>query len=203
MFLHKGRLGSVWSETDEQLWTSVSIGDCTKSFTVLFERYWSLIYRTAFLYTKDKQTSEGITHDIFINLWDKRSKLQIRSFSAYLRTAARYHVYKEMKAAQRSPIALVGEWDLSLEPATAETADGNIGYQDALLLVHRAMTFLPARCQEIFRMSRFEQLTNDEIAQKLGISKRSVENQITAALHHLREQVKPNITVLILFALWL
>lgn len=202
MFSHKGRLGSALSETDEQLWASVSVADCSKSFTVLFDRYWSLIYKTAFLYTKDKQTSEGITHDIFVNLWDKRSKLQIRSFSAYLRTAARYHVYKELKAVKRSPIALVDEWDLNVEPVTAETADANIGYQDALLLVHRALTFLPARCQEIFRMSRFEQLTNEEIAQKLGISKRSVENQITTALHYLREQVKPNISVLILLILW-
>ncbi len=199
MFPNKRHLCSTLSQTDEQLWLAIAVQSCSKSFSILFNRYWSLIYKTAFTYTKDKELSEGITHDIFVNLWDKRTKLQIRSFSGYLSMAARYHVYKSIKSSKNLKIELVDQWDLNIEPQTMETADGNIGYQEALLSVQHSLSVLPARCQQIFRMSRFEELTNEEIAQKLGISKRSVENQITTALQFLRENIKPIINIFILF----
>jgi len=192
---------SIKSETDEQLWASVVLTDCRKSFTTLFDRYWSMIYNTAFMYTKDEQASECVTHDIFVNLWTSRNKLKINTFSAYLRMAARYHVYRELKNLSQSPLRYIDEWDREVDTVSGETADGNIGYQEALQLIHRAMSFLPARCQEIFRMSRFEHLSNDEIASKLGISKRSVENQISTALHFLRKKIKPILPLLVYFSL--
>jgi RNA polymerase sigma-70 factor (ECF subfamily) len=61
---------------------------------------------------------------------------------------------------------------------------------------------LPKRCQEIFKLSRFDNLSNDEIAAKLGISKRSVENQITLALKHLRGCLKYVSAITALFHLF-
>jgi len=57
---------------------------------------------------------------------------------------------------------------------------------------------LPQRCREIFNMSRFQYLSNDEIARQLGISKRTVENQLTTALAHLRTNLKDISGVLII-----
>ena len=76
---------------DTELWEAVVNGSST-AFSVLFDRYWSIIYKTVFSYIKDRCQSEEITHDIFLNLWRGRHTLIIRSFPAYLRTAARYHV---------------------------------------------------------------------------------------------------------------
>jgi RNA polymerase sigma-70 factor (ECF subfamily) len=58
---------------------------------------------------------------------------------------------------------------------------------------------LPKRCREIFKLSRMDNLTNDEIAQQLGISKRTVENQITHALKFLRSLLKN--TAIIIFVI--
>ncbi|MGO1243787.1 MAG: RNA polymerase sigma factor [Sphingobacterium sp.] len=201
MFSNKRHLHTASSEADEQLWVAIAIESCSTSFGILFDRYWSMIFTTAFSYTKDRQLSETITHDIFVNLWDKRCKLQINSFPTYLRMAARYHVYKDLKSRKKRSIQFVDQWEIGSEPHAAETADANLGYQDTILSIHSALSILPARCQQIFRMSRFEQLSNDEIAHELGISKRSVENQITRALHFLREKMKPIISILLLLSL--
>jgi RNA polymerase sigma-70 factor (ECF subfamily) len=58
---------------------------------------------------------------------------------------------------------------------------------------------LPQRCREIFLMSRKDQLNNDEIASRLSISKRTVENQLTTALKHLRVELKRIIMISALF----
>src|SRR3546814_15198411 len=65
--------------------------------------------------------------------------------------------------------------------------------------VDQILPELPARCQEIFLLSRRDQLTNDEISDRLGISKRSVENQLTRALKHLRNHAKSLTVCAILF----
>jgi RNA polymerase sigma-70 factor (ECF subfamily) len=62
----------------------------------------------------------------------------------------------------------------------------NIHYQDLEKSVDKELEELPRRCKEIFTLSRREQLSNDEIAIRLDISKRTVENQLTHALRHLR-----------------
>jgi len=70
--------------------------------------------------------------------------------------------------------------------------------EDALL---KHLSLLPLRCQTIFKMSKLERLTNQEIALALGISKRSVENQLALALKHLRIVFKNSLILAILFHL--
>ncbi|MBD1423266.1 RNA polymerase sigma-70 factor [Sphingobacterium chuzhouense] len=180
---------------DHLYWEKVQQTSCSQSFSFLFDRYWEILYGTAFSYLKDREKSEEITHDIFLNLWQKRETLIIQSFPAYLRAAARYHVYKELKKRKTSAIVYMDELT---ETGGAMTNQGEerLIYQDAERYVDGSLQTLPARCQEIYFMSRKENLTNDEIANKLGISKRTVENQLTVALRHIRILLKAVTTVL-------
>jgi RNA polymerase sigma-70 factor (ECF subfamily) len=75
----------------------------------------------------------------------------------------------------------------------------NIHYQDLQKSMDRELEELPRRCKEIFTLSRSEQLSNDEIDTRLDISTRTVENQLTHALRHLRLSMK-HFLVLFLFA---
>jgi RNA polymerase sigma factor (sigma-70 family) len=74
-----------------------------------------------------------------------------------------------------------------------------MAYNDLEAELETYLKHLPKRCQEIFLMSRRQLMSNDEIADKLGISKRSVENQITHALKHLRISLK-DVTVMLIIA---
>lgn len=183
--------------TDQELWKAIREDD-PRAFAVLFEKHWSKIYTTAFSMLKDAEACSGIVHDIFLNIWIKREHLNIASFPAYLKAAARYHVYKHIKSLKASPIDYTDE-PLPLEKAVSQnTGDERIRYIELENKVELYLKELPKRCQQIFILSRKENLSNEEIAKRLGISKRTVENQLTHALHHLRISMKDLIVVLIL-----
>lgn len=185
----KQRSTGCSAQHDQELWCRVQDKNCPLSFSTLFERHWEKLYSTAFSYLKDQEKSEEITHDIFLNLWQKRETLAIQSFTAYIRAAARYHVYKELKKRKALTISYTDELTETGE-AIANQGEERLIYQDAERQVDNSLQSLPARCQEIYFMSRKEHLTNEEIANKLGISKRTVENQLTVALRHIRLQLK-------------
>jgi len=183
-------------KSDIALWTAVRHDD-EGAFNVLFDRYWVKLYNTCNRYLKNRETSEEVVHDIFLNLWNRRADLEIVSFEHFLLNAVRYQAYNRIRA-KKLTIAYI---DDSLNPDTEERskADDRIKEKELQQEVHTYLHALPKRCQEIFQLSRFNYLSNDEIAAQLGISKRSVENQITVALKHLRVCFKHLITLALLF----
>lgn len=176
--------------TDNELWEAVRQKGCATAFSKLYDRYWSTIYTTSFSYLKNAEQSEEITHDIFVNLWRRRHSLDIQSFPAYLRASARYRVYKNLKSEYSSPIQYIAAWDQVEAPSVGNGGEERIRQDEMQNHVSQILEGLPARCQEIFRLSRKDHLTNDEIAARLGISKRSVENQLTRALKQIRVHLR-------------
>jgi RNA polymerase sigma-70 factor (ECF subfamily) len=168
------------------------------SFNTLFDRYWEMLYATVFSVCSDREVCSEIVHDIFLNIWLKREKLQIESFKAYILASARYHVYRHVKNVRKNSLEYREELEYSSR-VSMNDGELNIRYQDLEKSVERELAELPRRCKEIFTLSRREQLSNDEIATRLDISKRTVENQLTHALRHLRLSMK-HFLVLFLFA---
>jgi RNA polymerase sigma-70 factor (family 1) len=179
-----------FNASDDELWESIKCSN-HQAFKMLFERYSPTLLATAKHYLKDEHACENIVQDIFLNIWLKRERLEIRDFKNYLKSAARYHVYKELKDKKLSSKLIFTDEDLENEAVHALN-DGEEWFNVAAikLQINTYLQMLPKRCREIFLMSREENLSNGEIAEKLNISKRSVENQITAALQHLRVNIK-------------
>lgn len=178
------------SRTDNELWEAIKRSD-KQAFDLLFERYWQIIYTTAFSYLSDREACSAITNDIFLNIWLKRETIDILSPKNYLTAAARYHVYKQLKVKKASKLMYIEDYDELI--SFGKTA--NKGAEDIIDMelaedVDQLLNKLPKRCREIFVMSRIESLTNSEIADKLSISKRTVENQITVALKYMRAHLK-------------
>lgn len=171
--------------TDNELWDAV-VSDNSRAFVVLYNRYWKKLYKTAHYYLKDETLAEEITHDVFVSLWLRRKFLKIQSFENYIHVTARYHVYKHLKAAKVNCIEYIDQFALTDNMVVYNTADSKLGYESLESELAQKLRELPRRCQEIFWLSRVENLSNDEIADKLHISKRTVENQITQALRFLR-----------------
>jgi RNA polymerase sigma-70 factor (ECF subfamily) len=183
--------------SDKILLNLMREGD-SASFNALFDRYWEMLYATVFSVCSDREVCSEIVHDIFLNLWLKREKLQIESFKAYIVASARYHVYRHVKNARRKSLEYREDLEYSSR-VSMNDGELNIHYQDLEKSVDKELEELPRRCKEIFTLSRREQLSNDEIATRLDISKRTVENQLTHALRHLRLSMK-HFLVLFLFA---
>jgi RNA polymerase sigma-70 factor (ECF subfamily) len=180
-------------ESDIRLWNAVRADD-QQAFTWLFDKYWVGVYNTCYRHLKDKEICQEIVHDIFLSLWNRRHVLVIESFPAFLLTSTRYQIYTRRKMKQ---LVFTGTEELTVRGLTDNEADARIRQSELNDHLQQVLLQLPPRCQEIFRMSRFECLSNDEIAAKLDISKRTVENQLTLALRHLRVHLKDIATLLI------
>lgn len=160
--------------------------DDIKAFDQLFHRYWSLIYKNLFFYISDEELCAEIVQDIFLTIWQKRSTLQIISFRQYLNVAARHHLFKKLKTRNSKTVSYIDSYETVAHAVAPNDAEERLSASDAEYQLALALNKVPKRSREIFVMSRRDQLTNKEIAEQLGISKRSVENQITSVLKFLR-----------------
>ena len=174
--------------SDAELWENIRTDDM-HAYNTLFERYWARLYKSAYNLTHDQETSKEIVHDIFLNIWKRRNELIIESFPQFLLTAIRYEYYNRNRAA-KSPITLVPDYERHDTRVLQNEGDLRLDYNDFEHTLKSHLRELPNRCQEIFLMSRLNNISNDEIADNLQISKRTVENQITYALKHLRAVLK-------------
>ncbi|GAA4799484.1 RNA polymerase sigma-70 factor [Olivibacter ginsenosidimutans] len=183
------RLNQV--KTDLDLWKSTQAGD-RNAYHQLFNRHWEMAYVRTFHLLKDAEESQDIVHNIFVNIWIKREQLEIREFQAYVRNACRYHAYKYLKTRYKEALTFMN--DQALRSLKTETVINSAEYNERLeelsVFKESLLKDLPKRCQEIFSLSRDEQLSNQEISHRLNISKRTVENQITYALKHIRLGLK-------------
>ncbi len=175
---------SKTSLSDQELWQNIRAGD-HRSFTLFYDRYWLRMYKAALYYLKDKDASEEIVQEVFVLIWNKRETLGINNFSSYLNSATRYEVFRKLKLAKRSLVEYLEDYP------TPETAVYNFGYEKLNEMDHNhflenCLKDLPKRCREVFYLSKIEQLSNTEIAEKLGINKHTVENQLTIALRHVK-----------------
>lgn len=171
--------------SDNELWDAV-VADNNRAFVLLYNRYWKKIYNTASHYLKNPAAAEEITHDVFVSLWEKRKLNKIENFLPYLQATARYQVYKYLKAAKINCTAYIEQFAETSVPLVYNSGVNKLEYENMESRLAQFLHALPPRCQEIFWLSRINSLSNQEIAEKLNISKRTVENQLTRALKALR-----------------
>lgn len=184
--------------SDLELWDAIK-NDEVKAFNYFFDRHWERVFTTVFSVTTDREICSEIVNDIFLNLWVKRKELSITFFKSYLTTAACYHVYRYLKSSKKGWISLDDFSVNSGHLAVNNQAEDTIYYNELMEQITNDMRVLPKRCKEIFTLSRKEHLTNDEIAERLAISKRTVENQLARALHHIRISFKSFVLIIAAF----
>jgi RNA polymerase sigma-70 factor (ECF subfamily) len=176
------------SLSDLELWNRV-ISDDSGAFACLYDRHWAALFKTANYYTQDENTAEEIVHDVFVTLWQRRKFLNISNFRNYIFITTRYHVLKKIKQSKISPITYVDHYDESVDNQVSNKENERISQSDFEIELKSMLQGLPKRCSEIFYLSRVNHLSNQEIAKTFGISKPSVENQITLALKYLRSKM--------------
>lgn len=168
----------------------------TESFNCIYRLYYRRL--EAFLYgiVGSRTESEELVQDVFLKLWNNREKIDIsRSVDAYIFTIARHHAFNHLRA--RHSHVMIDE-DVNLVAST-ETDQGLL-VKELEASIQAALLELPHQRQRVFRLSRVEGLPNSEIARRLSISVKTVENHITLALKSLR-QTLPTILVGVLFLL--
>ncbi len=135
--------------------------------------------------THDEETSLDMVQEMFFSLWENRQKLkQIRSFNSYLFQMARFTVYDYFDHLTVSQKYMNEYFSQTSETISEEEA---LFVRELQQIIRDTVKTLSPQQAKIYRMSRDEGLSNVEIATRLGISKRTVENHLTAALSVLRK----------------
>lgn len=157
---------------------------------MLFSHYFVPLCSVAFRMVQDSDVAKDIVQDVFVRLWENRDKLDIKtSLWGYLkRSVANASIDHTRRSYEKTKTPLAPTHDRAEDAATAEES---MQAKDTQRLVDRAIGQLPDRCRLVFVLSRHEGLSYKQIAEKLGISPKTVENQMTKALKMLRVALKP------------
>lgn len=152
------------------------------AFDEIYHRYWKLLYRKAYYLLSEQEVCEDLIQDIFAYLWLKREKHQIENLSAYLNAILKFKIasiFRKVKVVSKY-LQQLPEQDKSPDPVL------EIELRNLQTIISDFTSNLPERCQMIFKLSRFEGLSNKAIAEKMQVSEKTVENQISIALKKLR-----------------
>lgn len=170
--------------TDTVLINRLREGD-KLALTELYNTYWQLLFISAYNIIKDKELCEDIIQDIFMNIWHNREKLEINiSLKSYLYACARYQVFNQFrKNKDKIHVEFFNDLDKRFQYATPET---EMMHDELVQQINTIVETLPEKCQLVYKLSREEQLTHKEIALRLNISVKTVENHITKALQTIR-----------------
>jgi RNA polymerase sigma-70 factor (family 1) len=169
------------------------------AYEMLFKEYYRMLTVFANRYLNDFETAREIVQDLFVHLYEKRESLDINSsLKSYLFRSTHNRCINYINAQKiRAKYAEHVNMTTDTKENTLEQEVHRTELENALYL---AISELPPRCRSIFRMNRFDGLSNSEIADKLNLSRRTVETQISKALKILRTKMQPYMAILVLLA---
>lgn len=169
----------------EQLLISELKNGNEKAFRKLYDFYYQDIYGYSISLLKSKELAEENVQDVFLKIWLHRENLNPeQSFKSYLFTIARNQAFNLLNKAAND--VLLKEEVFYTSEKSHDEGDFSIREEDCKKLKKQAIKQLPPKRKLIFKMSRKQGKTYEEISQELGISVNTVKNQMSKALESIR-----------------
>lgn len=171
------------------------IGDGDESaFAALFDQYVVPLCVFVLPYVHSREAAADVVHDVFLRIWQRRDQLDVHdSVKAYLYRATRnraLNLIRRDALEQRWKDEVVRE-AADEPPALTVTPDESMDRETLVAAVENVAAELPERCRMVFMLRWRDGLRYGEIAEAMGISAKTVENQMTRALRTLRERLAP------------
>lgn len=184
---------------DQKILERIAAGDI-QAYRTLFDRHFSDLCNFLLIYLHNRSFAEEVALDIFATVWEKSSGIAIHtSIKAYLFTAAKN---RAISIFRRNKSHLLAELDMEQSQLIAdERSHLYLENEELRQLIDKAIESLPEQSRKIYLMAWEENLSHKEIAQKLGVSPKTVENHVGIALRKLRVQLQPFYKQL--FAVWI
>ena len=163
-------------------------GGDRESFNQIFRRYYTPLTRFCVRFVGDSDQAAEIVQDLFVKLWTSREKLTFNSsFESYMlravRNSAITYINKERSHADVNERIYTNDSDANDPSETLQSNNLEASYQ-------KVLATMPEKRREVFLASRFEGLKYAEIATKMGLSQKTVEAHMSAAIKQLREGLK-------------
>ena len=173
---------------DDKAYVECLKKDDFTAFDALFHKYSESLYAFALSITRDSFAAEEVTQLVFLKVWEKREQIKEHlSFKSFLFSVA-YHETISWLRKEKSEKVRIGEFVRISGFQTNET-EQTVEFRNIEGLANQLIHEMPVKRKEIFLLSRKQGFSNKEIAIRLGISIKTVENQMTSALKYLREKL--------------
>ena len=168
------------------------------AFSALFKKYSERLYAFALSIAKEPYIAEEITQQVFLKVWEKRMQIdEYLSFKSFLFSITYSETISWLRkdTAEKRKISRWGENSFFESDETTHIVEFN----NIESLANGIIDSLPEKRKEIFKLSREQGYSYKEIAQKLGLSVKTVENQVSAALKTIREKLGEDQIISVLY----
>jgi RNA polymerase sigma-70 factor (ECF subfamily) len=181
--------------SDQELTALLKEGD-HEAFTEVFNRYNSLLYIHAFKKLHEREGAKDVVQEVLSSLWIKRELVNPgNNLGGYLYTAIKHRIFdllSHQKVTNKHVISL----QKYLEHGQVVRADYQIREKQLAAIIEKEIAALPPRMREVFMLSRKENLTHKEIAERLAISEQTVTDQVKKALKILKPKIGLSIALM-------
>ncbi len=161
-----------------------------KAFKKIFDQYYHYMTTISYRIVADIHDAEDLTQEAFAELWNRKESLPDDLLvKSYLRKIV---VNKSLDFLKKRKKSLWDETPIENTQVEASSNIQQIDYFSMKEIITKTVDNLPNKCRIIFSLSRYEGLSHKEIAQKMEISTKTIENQITIALKRIRKALKVN-----------
>lgn len=169
---------STFSDNENYLITGLTQGD-PMVFRIIYQLYAQRLYNLGYYYTNSEQDAEDIVQDVFISLWSRREKIELRgSLENYITRCAKYTAFFYLKIREKKERASMH----STQSLAVNSTEEHIRCKDMQVYLHSMLASLSQKTRDIFYLNRFSGLSYTEIAMKMEISVKTVEYHISLAL---------------------
>lgn len=176
------------TSTNTNIEESLRQGD-EKAFELLFITYFKRVKYFIRGIIKSDEEAEELAQDVFVKLWINRESIDFgKGMSAYLHISARNATINYLKKKFTHDM-YINDWQYRDGNDMYESVEEGYYAQETALLIKMAVSHMPDRRKEIYELSREKGLHNEEIADRLDISKKTVENQLSLALSEIRKVI--------------
>lgn len=175
-------------KSDKELVELLSYGD-ESAFCLLYSRYWERLKGFCYRFVKSGDLAENYAQDVFMKIWETRTMLDPeKSFSSYIFTIARNNVINYLVHISRSENAS-SKFIKNCMSLQQKESGSELIEDDYFMLLQHAIETLTPRQQEVFKLSRNENLTHKQIAEQLGISVYTVQEYISDSLKSIKKYI--------------
>ncbi len=174
-------------QIDHQLMQQIKAGD-NSAYDTLFRKYYSYLCMVVLRMTHSKEQAEDIVQEVFLDLWRKKEQIEINSaVKAYLHRSV---VNKTLNKIRDKKLDFDrDEEKLQSVPTMQHTPLQKMQGEELQNVIKTAFESLPEKCRIVFSMVKYEAMSYKETAEKLEISVKTVENQMSKALRIMRAAI--------------
>lgn len=175
------------AHTDEYLIYRLKESD-VQAFEEIYNRYWDKLFGVAYHQLGSKEEAEQLVQDVYEKLWKRRFEMNIKHLGVYLVVSVKNLAVNFIKS--QITFRKYQEYLIFQEIQQNYQGQDIVNYNDLSQAVENVMKQLPEKTAEIFRLSRFENQTNKDIASKLNLTEKAVEYHITKSLKFFKTHLK-------------